>query len=130
MLILGVSDLRLADFTRLPGRRVEAEVPPHAKSTAYTTAPTASGSTAPAPPRRWSGRGSVTPSTSTAPCTAPTSRPARRCYRQEAGFDELHSYNHIGVAASPTLIGKNIAVMDNQGSCLVFEPGPVSRRWP
>ena len=52
----------------------------------------------------------------------------KTCYAQETGFDELHSYNHIGVAASPTLIGKNIVVMDNQGAALVFEPGPVFKQ--
>ena len=49
-------------------------------------------------------------------------------YRQETGFDELHHYNAIGVAASPTLIGKNIVVMDNQGSALVFEPGRTFKK--
>ena len=49
-------------------------------------------------------------------------------YRQETGFDELHHYNAIGVAASPALGGKHIYVMDNQGSCLVFAPGPVFKR--
>jgi len=64
-------------------------------------------------------------------------------YSHETGFDELHHYNAIGVAASPMLAGKHIYVMDNQGSCLVFEPGPtfkqvalnrietvVQRHWP
>jgi outer membrane protein assembly factor BamB len=49
-------------------------------------------------------------------------------YQQESGFDELHSYVHIGVAASPTLIGKNIVVMDNQGSALVFQPGQTFKK--
>jgi hypothetical protein len=49
-------------------------------------------------------------------------------YQQETGFDELHSYVHIGVAASPTLIGKNVVVMDNQGCALVFEPGPTFKK--
>ena len=49
-------------------------------------------------------------------------------YRQETGFDELHHYNAIGVAASPTLIGKNIVVMDNQGSALVFTPGRTFKK--
>ena len=48
------------------------------RSRRCTTGPTASGSTAPAPPRRWSGRGSPISSTSTAPCTAPTCKRARR----------------------------------------------------
>jgi outer membrane protein assembly factor BamB len=64
-------------------------------------------------------------------------------YRQDAGFAEYHSYNAIGVGASPTLGGKNIYVMDNQGMCVVVEPGPqwkpvatnriettVPRNWP
>jgi outer membrane protein assembly factor BamB len=51
-------------------------------------------------------------------------------YKQDTGFDELHHYNAIGVAASPALGGKHIFVLDNQGACLVLEPGrtykPVS----
>jgi hypothetical protein len=49
-------------------------------------------------------------------------------YKQDTGFDELHHYNAIGVAASPMLFGKNIVVMDNQGSALVFEPGPTFKK--
>ena len=49
-------------------------------------------------------------------------------YRQETGFDELHHYNAIGVAASPALGGNHVFVMDNQGSCLVVEPGPTFRQ--
>jgi outer membrane protein assembly factor BamB len=46
-------------------------------------------------------------------------------YRQDIGFDEMHSYNHIGVGASATLGGKRIYVIDNQGVCAVLEPGPA-----
>lgn len=46
-------------------------------------------------------------------------------YRQDVGFDELHSYNHIGVGASATLGGNHIYIIDNQGQCVVLEPGPV-----
>ena len=44
-------------------------------------------------------------------------------YRRDCGFDELHHYNAIGVAASATLGGKYIYVLDNQGTCVVLEPG-------
>ena len=44
-------------------------------------------------------------------------------YKHETGFDELHHYNAIGVAASPALGGKHIYVMDNQGTCVVLAPG-------
>jgi len=46
-------------------------------------------------------------------------------YKQDVGFDELHTYNHIGVGASATLGGKYIYVIDNQGMCVVLEPGPA-----
>jgi len=49
-------------------------------------------------------------------------------YSRDTGFDELHHYNAIGVAASPALAGGHVYVMDNQGSCLVFEPGPVFKQ--
>ena len=49
-------------------------------------------------------------------------------YKQDAGFDEMHSYNAIGVAASPTLGGKYIYVLDNQGACAVLRPGRSFRR--
>ena len=44
--------------------------------------------------------------------------------RKDLGFDELHSYNHVGVAASPALAGSHVYVMDNQGECVVMELGP------
>ena len=64
-------------------------------------------------------------------------------YKQDAGFDEMHTYNAIGVGASATLGGKYIYVIDNQGMCVVLEQGPawkpvavnrietaVDRGWP
>lgn len=44
-------------------------------------------------------------------------------YKQDVGFDELHHYNAIGVGASPTLAGKYIYAIDNQGECVVLEAG-------
>ena len=44
-------------------------------------------------------------------------------YRRELGFDELHHYNAVGVGASVALGGKHLYVMDNQGECVVIEPG-------
>ena len=49
-------------------------------------------------------------------------------YRQDLGFDELHHYNAIGVGASPTLGGKYLYTIDNQGTCVVLEPGPAYKR--
>jgi len=49
-------------------------------------------------------------------------------YKVDTRFDELHHYNAIGVAASCALGGKHIFVMDNQGSCVVYETGPVFQR--
>jgi outer membrane protein assembly factor BamB len=46
-------------------------------------------------------------------------------YHQDTGFDELHHYNAIGVGASATLGGSHVFVIDNQGECLVLEPGDV-----
>jgi len=70
----------------------------------------------------------------------PTGKPL---YKHDVGFDELHHYNAIGVAAGPTLGGKHIFVVDNQGVCVVLEPGPeykpvavnrietvIQRQWP
>ena len=45
-------------------------------------------------------------------------------YTHDAGFDELHHYNAIGVGASPTLAGKHLFLLDNQGVCVVVELGP------
>lgn len=47
-------------------------------------------------------------------------------YREELShtFNSLSHYNAVGVAASVTLGGKYLYVMDNQGTCVVFKPGP------
>ncbi|MHC4179849.1 MAG: outer membrane protein assembly factor BamB family protein [Planctomycetota bacterium] len=37
-------------------------------------------------------------------------------------------YNAIGVGAGATLGGKHIYVLDNQGTCVVLEPGPVFKQ--
>ena len=44
-------------------------------------------------------------------------------YRQDLQMRGLMHYNAVPVAASPTLIGRHIYVMDNQGTTLVLEPG-------
>jgi len=49
-------------------------------------------------------------------------------YKQDVGFDEMHHYNAIGVGASATLGGKYIYVVDNQGMCVVLEPGPAYKQ--
>lgn len=46
-------------------------------------------------------------------------------YRQELDLEGLMHYNAVPVAASPTLIGENIVVLDNQGTALVIKPGPT-----
>ena len=46
-------------------------------------------------------------------------------YRKKLDFDPLSSYVHLPVAVSPTLGGRHIYVMDNQGTCIVFRPGAV-----
>lgn len=64
-------------------------------------------------------------------------------YKHDAGFDELHHYNAIGVGASATLGGRHIYVLDNQGTCVVLQPGrefkqvavnrietTLQRQWP
>ena len=48
----------------------------------------------------------------------------KTCYRKELDFQPVCHYNAIPVAACPTLGGKHVYVMDNQGTCFVFEPGP------
>jgi hypothetical protein len=77
-------------------------------------------------------------------CYALDLKTGKPLYRQDSvGFDELHTYNAIGVGASPALGGKHIYVVDNQGECVVYEPGPafeqvafnrietvVDRGWP
>jgi hypothetical protein len=44
-------------------------------------------------------------------------------YRQDLQLRGLMHYNAVPVAASPTLIGRHIYIMDNQGTTLVLEPG-------
>ena len=44
-------------------------------------------------------------------------------YHQDTELNGLFHYNAVPVAASPTLIGKNIFIQDNQGVALVLEPG-------
>ncbi|HUV40135.1 MAG TPA: PQQ-binding-like beta-propeller repeat protein, partial [Planctomycetota bacterium] len=46
-------------------------------------------------------------------------------YREELSstFNMLSHYNAVPVAASVTLGGKHLYAMDNQGTCVVFEPG-------
>jgi outer membrane protein assembly factor BamB len=44
-------------------------------------------------------------------------------YRQDLNLRGLMHYNAVPVAASPTLIGPHIYIMDNQGTTLVLEPG-------
>jgi outer membrane protein assembly factor BamB len=64
-------------------------------------------------------------------------------YKKDLGFDELHHYNGIGVGASAALGGKHLYAIDNQGTCVVLEPGPefkqvavnrietvLQRQWP
>ena len=48
-------------------------------------------------------------------------------YREELShtFNMLSHYNAVPVAASVTLGGKHLYVMDNQGTCVVFKPGPT-----
>ena len=127
MLILGVSDLRLADFTGCQGdawqpkyRRIEINSVHRRPNGEWLDR------SSPASPLVWQGLCYAIDEYGTLYCADLAT--GKTLYRREAGFDELHSYNHIGVAASPTLIGKNIAVMDNQGSCLVFQPGPQFKK--
>ena len=43
-------------------------------------------------------------------------------------FNSISHYNAVGVAASVTLGGRYLFAMDNQGTTVVFEPGPVFRK--
>jgi outer membrane protein assembly factor BamB len=45
-------------------------------------------------------------------------------YRQKLPMQGLMHYNAVPVAASVTLIGKHLFACDNQGTTVVFEPGP------
>jgi outer membrane protein assembly factor BamB len=127
MLILGVSDLRLADFTGCQGdawqakyRRLEIDSMHHRPNGEWLDR------SSPASPLVWKGLCYAIDEYGTLYCA--DLKTGKTLYRRASGFDELHSYNHVGVAASPTLIGRHVAVMDNQGSCLVFEPGPVFKQ--
>jgi outer membrane protein assembly factor BamB len=64
-------------------------------------------------------------------------------YRQPLAIEGLMHYNAVPVAASPTLIGPYLYVLDNQGTTLVLQPGrefrqvarnriatQLERRWP
>ena len=46
-------------------------------------------------------------------------------YRQPLDLAGLMHYNAVPVAASLTLVGKHIAACDNQGTTILFEPGPT-----
>jgi hypothetical protein len=46
-------------------------------------------------------------------------------YHRDMELQGFMHYNSVPVAASPTLIGKHIVVEDNQGTAVVFEPGPT-----
>jgi hypothetical protein len=47
----------------------------------------------------------------------------KMAYMHDTELAGLFHYNAVPVAASPTLIGKHIVIMDNQGVALVLEPG-------
>ena len=62
-------------------------------------------------------------------CYALDLKAGKPLYRQDSvGFDELHTYNAIGVGASAALGGKHIYVVDNQGECVVYEQGPAFKQ--
>ena len=44
-------------------------------------------------------------------------------YRQSLDLNGFTHYNAIAVAASPTLVGQHVIVLDNQGTALVLKPG-------
>ena len=50
-------------------------------------------------------------------------RARRLLYRQQLDFDSLDNYVAVGLTASPALGGRNIYVMNNQGTCYVLAPG-------
>jgi hypothetical protein len=49
-------------------------------------------------------------------------------YRQPLKIQGLMHYNAVPVAASPTLVGEHVLVMDNQGNTLVIRPGRGFRK--
>jgi hypothetical protein len=67
----------------------------------------------------------------------------KTAYYRSMDMHGLMHYNSVPVAASPTLVGKHVVVLDNQGTALVLQPGPaykvlarnriatqLDRRWP
>jgi len=64
-------------------------------------------------------------------------------YRREMELQGFMHYNSVPVAASPTLVGGHVVLLDNQGTALLVTPGPeakvvarnriatqLDRRWP
>jgi len=51
-------------------------------------------------------------------------------YREDLSddFNMLTHYNAVGVSASITLGGRHLFAMDNQGTTIVFEPGPTFKK--
>jgi outer membrane protein assembly factor BamB len=49
-------------------------------------------------------------------------------YLHDTELRGLFHYNAVPVASSPTLIGKQIVIQDNQGTALVLEPGRTFRQ--
>jgi outer membrane protein assembly factor BamB len=49
-------------------------------------------------------------------------------YQHDTGLRGYFHYNALAIAASPTLVGKNIVVQDNQGTAVVLEPGRKYRQ--
>ena len=47
----------------------------------------------------------------------------KKLVHKDLGLGGEYTYVSMGVAASPTLVGRNIVVMNNQGLALVLEPG-------
>jgi outer membrane protein assembly factor BamB len=47
--------------------------------------------------------------------------------RQQLDLRGFTHYNALAVAASPTLVGKHLLLLDNQGTTLVFELGPIPK---
>ncbi len=48
---------------------------------------------------------------------------ARLVYRRKLPLEPLETVRAVGLCAPVTLGGKNVYVLDNQGNCVVFEPG-------
>jgi hypothetical protein len=70
-------------------------------------------------------------------------RSGKTVYYRPMDMHGFMHYNSVPLAASPTLVGENIVVLDNQGTALVLQPGPtykvvarnriatqLDRRWP